>query len=89
MTLWVQAFCKSPKKCAQSCCREKNVTYRQMAALNFPKIFFLKNAKKTCKPNNRFLNRVQLTAPVNFQSPGLVPFIFYNLALRNEVGFVH
>ena len=28
-----------------------------MAAVNLSKIYFLKNAKKTCKPNNRDLNR--------------------------------
>ena len=26
-----------------------------MATVNLPKIYFLKNAKKTCKPNNRGL----------------------------------
>ena len=30
---------------------------QQIAAVNLSKIYFLKNAKKTCKPNNRDLNR--------------------------------
>ena len=29
----------------------------EIAAVNLLKIYFLKNAKKTCKPNNRDLNR--------------------------------
>ena len=29
----------------------------EIAAVILSKIFFLKNAKKTCKPNNRDLNR--------------------------------
>ena len=30
---------------------------REIAAVNLSKIYFLKNAKETCKPNNRDLNR--------------------------------
>ena len=30
---------------------------QEIAALNLSKIYFLKNAKKTSKPNNRDLNR--------------------------------
>ena len=29
----------------------------EIAAVNLSKIYFLKNAKETCKPNNRHLNR--------------------------------
>ena len=29
----------------------------EIAAVNLSKIYFLKNAKKTCEPNNRDLNR--------------------------------
>ena len=29
----------------------------EIAAVNLSKLYFLKNAKKTCKPNNRDLNR--------------------------------
>ena len=29
----------------------------EIDAVNLSKIYFLKNAKKTCKPNNRDLNR--------------------------------
>ena len=41
----------------------KNFTYtkefhlHEIGAVNFSKIYFLKNAKKTCEPNNRDLNR--------------------------------
>ena len=43
--------------------RTKNFTYRRklyvhkITAVNVSKIYFLKNAKKSCKPNNRGLNR--------------------------------
>ena len=43
-------------------CRD-NFTYtkkfyvHEIAAVDLSKIYFLKNAKKTCKPNNRDLNR--------------------------------
>ena len=30
---------------------------QEIAAINLSKIYFLKNAKKTCKPKNRDLNR--------------------------------
>ena len=30
---------------------------REIAAMNLSKFYLLKNAKKTCKPNNRNLNR--------------------------------
>ena len=41
----------------------ENFTYtkkfhvNEIAAVNLSKIYFLKNAKETCKPNNRDLNR--------------------------------
>ena len=41
----------------------KNFTYKkkcyvhEIAAVNLSKIYFLKNAKKTCKPNKHDLNR--------------------------------
>ena len=41
----------------------KNFTYKntfyvhEITAVNLSKIYFLKNAKKTCKPNKRNLNR--------------------------------
>ena len=31
----------------------------EIAAVNLSKIYFPKNAKKTCKPNNRDLNRAR------------------------------
>ena len=35
----------------------KKICIHEIAAVNLSKIYFLKNAKKTCKPNNRDLNR--------------------------------
>ena len=35
----------------------KKFYVHEIAALNLSKIYFLKNAKKTCKSNNRDLNR--------------------------------
>ena len=43
--------------------RTENFTYmkkfyvHEIAAVNLPKIYFLKNAKKICKPNNCDLHR--------------------------------
>ena len=55
--------CKSRKKLVY-----ENVTYtkkfyvHEIAAVNLSKIYFLKNEKKTCKPNNRDLNRDWISA---------------------------
>ena len=38
---------------AKTCVRKFYV--HEIAAVNLSKIYFLKNAKKTCKPNNRDL----------------------------------
>ena len=35
----------------------KTFYVHEIAAVNLSKIYFLKNAKKICKPNNRDLNR--------------------------------
>ena len=35
----------------------ENFYVQEIAAVDLPKIYFLKNAKKTCKPNNRDLSR--------------------------------
>ena len=35
----------------------KKIYVHETAAINLSKIYFLKNAKKTCKPNNHDLNR--------------------------------
>ena len=35
----------------------KKFYVHEIAAVDLSKIYFLKNAKKTCKPNNRDLNR--------------------------------
>ena len=37
--------------------RKKKIYVHEIAATDLSKIYFLKNAKKTCKPNNRDLNR--------------------------------
>ena len=47
---------------AKSCVRKilrtrKNFYVREIAAVDLSKIYVLKNAMKTCKPNNRDLNR--------------------------------
>ena len=36
---------------------EKFYVHEKIAAVDLSKIYFLKKAKKTCKPNNRDLNR--------------------------------
>ena len=38
-------------------CTRKNFAYHEVAAVNLSKNYYLKNVKKTCKPNNRDLNR--------------------------------
>ena len=43
-----------PQKLAQ----EKFYVH-EINAVNLPKIYFLKNAKKICKPNNRHLSRLK------------------------------
>ena len=40
----------------------KKFYVHETAAVNLSKIYFLKNAKKTCTPNNRDLNRDWKTA---------------------------
>ena len=35
----------------------ENYNVHKIASVNLPEIYFLKNAKKLCKPNNRDLNR--------------------------------
>ena len=46
---------------------------RKISAVNLSKIYFLKNAKETCKPNNRDLNRDWITNFILFLK--LVSFI--------------
>ena len=49
--------CKSRKNlCTKNFTYTKKFYVHEIAAVNLSKIFFLKNAKKTCKPNNRDLN---------------------------------
>ena len=50
--------CKSRKNlCTENFTYRKNFYVHEIAAVNLSKIYFLKNAKKTGKPNNRDLNR--------------------------------
>ena len=50
--------CKSRKNlCAKNFTHPKKIYLHKIAAVNLSKIYFLKNATKTCKPNNRDLNR--------------------------------
>ena len=45
------------KDCKSSKNFWRKIYVHEIAAVNLSKIYFLKNAKKTCKPNNRDLNR--------------------------------
>ena len=40
---------------------DKKFYLYKIAAVNLSKIYFLKNAKKTCKPNNHDLNQDWIT----------------------------
>ena len=40
---------------------------QKIAAVDLSKSYFLKNAKKTCKPNNHYLNRDWVKAVVKLQ----------------------
>ena len=47
-----------PKTCVRNIlCTQKKFYVHEIAAVDLSKIYFLKNAKKTCKPNDRNLNR--------------------------------
>ena len=48
----------SAKTCVRKNSRTRKKIYvNEIAAVNLSKIYFLKNAKKICKPSNRDLNR--------------------------------
>ena len=47
----------NPAKTFVRSCRRQKIYDHEIAALNFSKNYFLENAKKTCKPNNRDLDR--------------------------------
>ena len=52
----------------------------EIAAVDLSKIYFLKNAKKTCKPNNRDLNRDWInTYPIQERLDSLITNKFWNL----------
>ena len=46
-----------PQKLVYGSAVVKKFYVYDIAAVNLPNIYFLKNAEKTCKPNNRNLNR--------------------------------
>ena len=52
--------------CGKFHVHEKKNYMHEIAAVNLSKIYFLKNAKKTCKPNNGDLNRDWITFNVTF-----------------------
>ena len=54
----------------------KKFYVHEIAAVNLSKIYFLKNAKKTCKPNNRDWNRVKYP-PIYQYAP--ISHLLYNL----------
>ena len=50
--------CKSRKNfCMKNFTHTKKIYVHKIASVNLSKIYFLKNAKKTYKPKNRYLNR--------------------------------
>ena len=58
--LTIEKTVNGTKTCVQSCSCEKNLhtgNCRLKFIKNLSKIYFLKNPKKTSKPNNRDLNR--------------------------------
>ena len=69
----------------------------EIAAVNLSKIFFLKNAKKTCKPNNRDLNRDWIMAEniliikkdAAIKSCSMKQLLCIKKALKNNFEVVH
>ena len=45
------------KLCTENFTHTNKFHVHEIAAVDLSKIYFLKNAKKTCKPNNRNFNR--------------------------------
>ena len=68
--------------------REKFYVH-EIAAVNLSKIYFVKNAKKTCKQNNRNLNRDGKTLVSihieckSFKMKTLIYFLFHHELLIN------
>ena len=48
----------------------------EVAAVDLSKSYFLKNAKKTCKANNRYLNRDWVKAVVKLQVSAIIKNFF-------------
>ena len=46
-----------PQKLYEKFYAHEKIYVHEIAAIDLLKVYFLKNAKKTCKPNNRDLNR--------------------------------
>ena len=83
-------------KIPQKLVYEKNFTYtkkfsiHENDAVNLSKIYFLKNTKKTCKPNNRDVNRIELEKykKLNIYERSVFDFIantFSSLALSKNL----
>ena len=68
--------CKSRKiLCKKKFTFTKKFYLHEIAAVNLSKIFFLKNAKKTYKPNNRDLNRDSVTYLFNIRKSLICIFL--------------
>ena len=59
----------------------------EIAAVYLSKIYFLKNAMKTCKPNNRDLNRDWINSSVTFSFVWLF-YIFSSMAKYNLLTYL-
>ena len=54
--------------CTKTFTYTKKFDVHEIATVNLSKIYFLKNAKKTCKPNNRDLNRDWIKVDSQFEN---------------------
>ena len=72
----------SAKTCVRKNSRTRKKIYvNEIAAVNLSKIYFLKNAKKICKPSNRDLNRDWIKRSFNNQNPLSVTKVFVDVPL--------
>ena len=75
--------CKPRKNLCKKNFTHTNKFYvHEIAAVNLSKIYFLKNAKKTCKPNNRDLNRDWIKVILLDKIPDNVTIIVLFTVLR-------
>ena len=74
--------CKSRKNlCTKNFTYTKKFYLHEIAVVDLSKIYFLKNAKKSCKPNNRDLNRDWITFTEEIKCDG---FKVYNILQENS-----